>query len=690
MSALALDLRGHGASGGVNGAGMIDDVLAALDALAERGRRPARGARLLAGRASWPCTPPTATRPAAPSSPSAPRARRASPACSRPTGRWRLPLEPVVSRPGVARAYWHATGDDRVPWAATHGAGRAEPLPGAAARDPRRRAPDPPARPVGARRERRLPARAPGAVSAGLDRLAAEVAACRACPRLVAWREEVGRARRAAYADEEYWARPLPGLRRSRPLAGAGRPRPGGPRRQPHRADVHRRPQRRLPGRRAAPRRARLAAHLGPRRRRPAPDRVPHDRGRALRAAGQPPDARRARPLPPVPGRGARPLPAGDGAAGPRGAGLGGDAARPGGPAAQAALRPRRRGRPGPRHAAGLVPPEPAEHLHRAPDPGRCSTPSWPGRASSTPPGGPEPAPSPPGARAAARAPGPSARSISCTARSVRGAKATMDQRPGTRWNRYRPSAAVRRSPVNAPSGSSTCTYAPARGAPARRTVPCTTVLAHLPALGGVGSTVRSSWYGLTAVAAAGMQLEVQVGLPVARVPGVADRRELLAHADPRARLEARQDLVEVRVVVRVAGRVPEPDPDAPEAGLGAGHAVDDAVGHGDHGRAAGGQDVVALVRSLAARRAEVVGVGVLAGHREGLEVLAHGAVGDRRGGRGGRRVAAGGGRRPPGRWPRCAPARRACAAALRRRSPSASARKRFCSARTAARVPGP
>jgi uracil-DNA glycosylase len=46
----------------------------------------------------------------------------------------------------------------------------------------------------------------------GLDALAAEVATCRACPRLVAWREEVGRTRRAAYADEEYWARPLPGF----------------------------------------------------------------------------------------------------------------------------------------------------------------------------------------------------------------------------------------------------------------------------------------------------------------------------------------------------------------------------------------------------------------------------------------------------------------------------------------------
>ncbi|MFC4554050.1 uracil-DNA glycosylase [Georgenia faecalis] len=35
---------------------------------------------------------------------------------------------------------------------------------------------------------------------------------CRACPRLVAWREEVARTRRRAYADETYWGRPAPGF----------------------------------------------------------------------------------------------------------------------------------------------------------------------------------------------------------------------------------------------------------------------------------------------------------------------------------------------------------------------------------------------------------------------------------------------------------------------------------------------
>ena len=35
---------------------------------------------------------------------------------------------------------------------------------------------------------------------------------CRRCPRLVAWRERVAREKRAAYAGEEYWGRPLPGF----------------------------------------------------------------------------------------------------------------------------------------------------------------------------------------------------------------------------------------------------------------------------------------------------------------------------------------------------------------------------------------------------------------------------------------------------------------------------------------------
>ena len=35
---------------------------------------------------------------------------------------------------------------------------------------------------------------------------------CRACPRLVAWREQVAREKRAAFRDQEYWGRPVPGF----------------------------------------------------------------------------------------------------------------------------------------------------------------------------------------------------------------------------------------------------------------------------------------------------------------------------------------------------------------------------------------------------------------------------------------------------------------------------------------------
>jgi len=47
---------------------------------------------------------------------------------------------------------------------------------------------------------------------ASLARLEHEVIGCRRCPRLVAWREQVARERRAAFAQETYWGRPLPGF----------------------------------------------------------------------------------------------------------------------------------------------------------------------------------------------------------------------------------------------------------------------------------------------------------------------------------------------------------------------------------------------------------------------------------------------------------------------------------------------
>jgi uracil-DNA glycosylase family 4 len=45
-----------------------------------------------------------------------------------------------------------------------------------------------------------------------LQQLTERVIACRRCPRLVAWREQVAREKRAAYRGEEYWGRPVPGF----------------------------------------------------------------------------------------------------------------------------------------------------------------------------------------------------------------------------------------------------------------------------------------------------------------------------------------------------------------------------------------------------------------------------------------------------------------------------------------------
>lgn len=45
-----------------------------------------------------------------------------------------------------------------------------------------------------------------------LAEVASEVTACRACPRLVDWREHIGRTKRAAYRDDNYWARGVPGF----------------------------------------------------------------------------------------------------------------------------------------------------------------------------------------------------------------------------------------------------------------------------------------------------------------------------------------------------------------------------------------------------------------------------------------------------------------------------------------------
>lgn len=55
-----------------------------------------------------------------------------------------------------------------------------------------------------------------GAV-ADLADLDADVSVCRACPRLVDWREDVAMAKRKAFAEQPYWGRPAPGWGAVRP-----------------------------------------------------------------------------------------------------------------------------------------------------------------------------------------------------------------------------------------------------------------------------------------------------------------------------------------------------------------------------------------------------------------------------------------------------------------------------------------
>jgi len=56
------------------------------------------------------------------------------------------------------------------------------------------------------------------AASAGtLDELAARQSVCRACPRLVAWREQVATVKRRSFQGERYWGRPVPGWGAERP-----------------------------------------------------------------------------------------------------------------------------------------------------------------------------------------------------------------------------------------------------------------------------------------------------------------------------------------------------------------------------------------------------------------------------------------------------------------------------------------
>jgi uracil-DNA glycosylase family 4 len=55
------------------------------------------------------------------------------------------------------------------------------------------------------------------AQAGSIPELEALTSVCRACPRLVTWREDVAKAKRKAFADQPYWGRPVPGWGSERP-----------------------------------------------------------------------------------------------------------------------------------------------------------------------------------------------------------------------------------------------------------------------------------------------------------------------------------------------------------------------------------------------------------------------------------------------------------------------------------------
>ena len=139
---------------------------------------------------------------------------------------------------------------------------------------------------------------------AALEALNQAVVECRRCPRLVEWREQVAREKRAAFRDQTYWGRPMRGFGDPAArvlLLGLAPAAHGGNRTGRH---LHRRPLGRLPLRRAASRRVRQPGRVDLGRRRPgscpAPTSWPRSAARRRRTC-------RRRPSGPSVPRGWRP-----------------------------------------------------------------------------------------------------------------------------------------------------------------------------------------------------------------------------------------------------------------------------------------------------------------------------------------------------------------------------------------------
>jgi len=129
IAALALDVRGHGASGGRLDAGAVDDVLAATEWLAARGHGPlaVRGSSLGGFLALHAAARDPRVRAVVALCPARPEQLARKTETPWPLA---LPLGPSVARDdGVARGFWHAHGDEVVPWGSTFALAQMSPHP---------------------------------------------------------------------------------------------------------------------------------------------------------------------------------------------------------------------------------------------------------------------------------------------------------------------------------------------------------------------------------------------------------------------------------------------------------------------------------------------------------------------------------------------------------------------------------
>jgi pimeloyl-ACP methyl ester carboxylesterase len=128
FAALSLDLRGHGESEGAPDVGMLDDVLTALDHLAALGHRPLgiRGSSLGGFLALHAAARHSGVEAVVAICPARAEALQRLFAVNWPE-EW--PIDQAVGGTGVARGFWHATGDEKVPWGTTFALSQLAPHP---------------------------------------------------------------------------------------------------------------------------------------------------------------------------------------------------------------------------------------------------------------------------------------------------------------------------------------------------------------------------------------------------------------------------------------------------------------------------------------------------------------------------------------------------------------------------------